>query len=48
VLTATDRYALTHRLTTVKQAETRSRKIVQFVEMLERRETPYPQKRPPD
>jgi uncharacterized protein YdeI (YjbR/CyaY-like superfamily) len=31
----------------VKRAETRSRKIEQFVEMLARGETPYPQKRPP-
>ena len=47
VLTSTNRFALIHRLNAVKRAETRSRKIAQFVEMLARQETPYPQKRMP-
>ncbi len=47
VLTAANRFALIHRVTTVKRAETRSRKIAQFVEMLARHETPYPQRRMP-
>lgn len=45
VLTSTNRFALIHRLGAVKRAETRERKIGQFVEMLARGETPYPQKR---
>jgi uncharacterized protein YdeI (YjbR/CyaY-like superfamily) len=47
VLTRTNRYALIHRLTTVKKAETRQRKIEVFVAMLARHETPYPQKAQP-
>lgn len=47
VLTRTNRYALIHRLTTVKTAKTRRRKIEQFVAMLSRNETPYPQKAKP-
>ncbi len=48
VLNKTNRYALIHRLGSVKKAETRARKIVQFVEMLARHETPYPQKAKPE
>ena len=49
VLTKTNRYALVHRLGAVKRAETRERKITEFVAMLARGETPYPQKaRPAD
>ena len=48
VLTSTNRYALIHRLGAVKRAETRERKIREFVEMLARHETPYPQRRKPD
>ena len=49
VLTKTNRYALVHRLGVVKRAETRRRKIAEFVEMLARQETPYPQRaRPAD
>ena len=49
VLTSTNRFALIHRLGAVKRPETRARKIREFVEMLARHETPYPQKRrPPD
>ncbi len=48
VLTRTNRYALAHRLGAVKRVETRERKIAEFVEMLARGQTPYPQKaRPP-
>jgi uncharacterized protein YdeI (YjbR/CyaY-like superfamily) len=47
VLTKTNRYALVHRLGSVKRAETRERKIVAFVEMLARGETPHPQKAKP-
>lgn len=48
VLSSANRYALTYRITAVKQASTRERKIAAFVAMLARHETPYPQaKRPP-
>ncbi|WBB82106.1 YdeI/OmpD-associated family protein [Micromonospora sp. WMMD882] len=48
VLTRTNRYALIHRLNAVKRAETRERKIAEFVAMLARHETIHPQKaRPP-
>ena len=48
VLTATNRFALVHRLASVKRAETRERRIAQFVEMLARGETIHPQRaRPP-
>ena len=49
VLTRTNRYALVHRLGAVKRAETRTRKIGEFVAMLARHEAPYPQRaRPAD
>lgn len=48
VLTRTNRYALVHRLGAVKRAETRERKIAEYVEMLARQQTPYPQKARPD
>ncbi len=48
VLTSANRFALIHRLGAVKRAETRTRKIGEFVEMLARHETPYPQKARPD
>jgi uncharacterized protein YdeI (YjbR/CyaY-like superfamily) len=48
VLTKANRYALIHRLGAVKRAETRERKITEYVEMLARHETPYPQKARPD
>ncbi len=47
VLTMTNRYALIHRLTTVKKVETRQRKIEVSVAMLARHEAPYPQKAKP-
>ena len=48
VLTSSNRFALIHRLNSVKRTETRTRKIAEFVEMLARHETPYPQKRKPE
>lgn len=48
VLTKTNRFALYHRLNAVKRAETRERKIREFVAMLARHETPYPQKARPE
>ncbi|GAB3084794.1 YdeI/OmpD-associated family protein [Micromonospora schwarzwaldensis] len=47
VLTSTNRFALIHRLNAVKRAETRERKIGEFVAMLARHETPHPQKAKP-
>ncbi|MEU1888414.1 YdeI/OmpD-associated family protein [Micromonospora sp. WMMD987] len=48
VLTSANRFALTHRLNAVKRAQTRERKIGEFVAMLARQETVHPQKaRPP-
>jgi uncharacterized protein YdeI (YjbR/CyaY-like superfamily) len=45
ILTSQNRYAVLHRIHDAKRAETRSRRIEQFVEMLARGETHYPQKR---
>ncbi len=42
-LNSTNRYALIYRVNAVKRSETRARKIAQFVEMLARGETIYPQ-----
>ena len=47
VLTSSNRFALIHRLNAVKREETRTRKIGEFVAMLARGETPYPQKAKP-
>jgi uncharacterized protein YdeI (YjbR/CyaY-like superfamily) len=47
VLTRTNRYALVHRLSAVTREQTRQRKIAEFVAMLARHETPYPQKARP-
>jgi uncharacterized protein YdeI (YjbR/CyaY-like superfamily) len=44
-LTSRNRYALLHRIATAKRPETRERRIREFVEMLARGETVYPQKR---
>lgn len=44
-LKSQNRYAILFRIGTVKRAETRARKIAQFVTMLERGETIYPQRR---
>jgi uncharacterized protein YdeI (YjbR/CyaY-like superfamily) len=49
VLTATNRYALIHRLGSVKRATTRERKIAEYVAMLARGDTLHPQRaRPAD
>ena len=45
ILTSANRFAVIHRVTSVKRPETRARKIAQFVEQLARGETIYPQKR---
>jgi uncharacterized protein YdeI (YjbR/CyaY-like superfamily) len=45
VLTSQNRYAITYRLGQVKRPETRARRIAEFVAMLERGETVYPQRR---
>jgi uncharacterized protein YdeI (YjbR/CyaY-like superfamily) len=49
VLTSTNRYAVLWRLTQLKRADTRTRRIAEFVAMLARGETIHPQKvqRPP-
>ncbi len=47
VLTSSNRFALIHRLNAVKREETRTRKIGEFVAMLARGETIYPQKAKP-
>lgn len=44
ILTSQNRYALYHRLTAIKGAEARERRIASFVAMLARGETPHPQK----
>lgn len=48
VLTKTNRYALIHRLSSVRRAETRGRKIEEFVAMLARHESPHPQRARPE
>ncbi|MFI1993527.1 YdeI family protein [Actinoplanes sp. NPDC020271] len=47
VLTKTNRFAMVYRLNAVKRAETRERKIGEFVAMLARQETFHPQKARP-
>src|SRR3954470_3833585 len=47
VLTKANRFALIYRVNAVKRAETRERKIREFVAMLARHETVYPQKAKP-
>jgi uncharacterized protein YdeI (YjbR/CyaY-like superfamily) len=46
-LTSVNRYAIIYRLGTIKKPETRARKIAEYVDMLARHETIYPQKRRP-
>lgn len=45
ILSSQNRYAILFRIGNVKRAETRARKIAEYVAMLERGETIYPQKR---
>ncbi|MEX0427913.1 YdeI family protein [Nocardioides sp. DS6] len=47
VLTSQNRYALYHRLSAIKGAETRARRIEEYVAMLARHEAIHPQKRRP-
>jgi uncharacterized protein YdeI (YjbR/CyaY-like superfamily) len=47
VLTRTNRFAVLYRIHEAKRPETRARRITQFVDMLARGDTPYPQKRTP-
>jgi len=44
ILTSQNRFAILHRIANVKREETRRRKIEEYVEMLARGETIYPQK----
>jgi uncharacterized protein YdeI (YjbR/CyaY-like superfamily) len=46
-LNSQNRYAVLYRIATAKRAETRARRIEEFVAMLARGETVYPQKRRP-
>ncbi|QSB14622.1 YdeI/OmpD-associated family protein [Natronosporangium hydrolyticum] len=45
ILTSQNRFAILHRIHSAKRPETRARRIAQFVEMLGRGETIYPQRR---
>jgi uncharacterized protein YdeI (YjbR/CyaY-like superfamily) len=45
ILTSQNRYAVLYRIESAKRADTRARRIAQFVEMLARGETVYPQRR---
>lgn len=45
ILNSQNRYSVLHRIQTAKRAETRTRRIEEFVAMLARGETIYPQKR---
>ena len=45
ILTSQNRYAILFRIAGAKQAATRARRITQFVDMLARGETIYPQRR---
>ena len=44
VLTSQNRYAITYRLNSLKRADSRARRLDQYIEMLERGETIYPQR----
>jgi len=46
-LTSQNRYAITYRVGQAKRAETRAKRIAEFVAMLERGETIHPQRRKP-
>jgi uncharacterized protein YdeI (YjbR/CyaY-like superfamily) len=48
ILTSQNRYAILYRLNTAKRADTRSRRLAEFVAMLARGETLHPQGRRPD
>jgi uncharacterized protein YdeI (YjbR/CyaY-like superfamily) len=46
-LTSSNRYSVLYRIASAKRADTRARRIDQFVDMLARGETIHPQNRPP-
>jgi uncharacterized protein YdeI (YjbR/CyaY-like superfamily) len=48
VLTRANRYAVLYRVHEAKRAETRARRITQYVEMLARGDTPHPQRARPE
>lgn len=48
ILTSQNRYVVLYRISSAKRPETRVRRIGDFIAMLERGETVYPQKRTPD
>jgi uncharacterized protein YdeI (YjbR/CyaY-like superfamily) len=45
ILTSQNRYAVIYRISAAKRADTRARRVEQFVAMLARGETVYPQSR---
>lgn len=45
ILTSQNRYAMLHRLASLKRAETRARRMQEYVAMLARGQTLYPQRR---
>ena len=47
MLTRTNKFAVVYRVQDAKRAETRARRIQQYVEMLARGDTPHPQRRSP-
>jgi uncharacterized protein YdeI (YjbR/CyaY-like superfamily) len=47
-LTRTNKFSVVYRVQDAKRAETRARRIQQYVEMLARGDTPHPQKAKPD
>jgi len=47
VLTRTNKFAIVYRVQEAKRADTRARRIQQYVEMLERGDTPHPQTQKP-
>jgi uncharacterized protein YdeI (YjbR/CyaY-like superfamily) len=48
VLTRTNKFAIVYRVQDAKRADTRARRIQQYVEMLARGDTPHPQKAKPE
>lgn len=48
VLTRTNRYAVLYRVHQANRAETRARRVRQYVDMLARGDTPYPQRTKPE
>jgi uncharacterized protein YdeI (YjbR/CyaY-like superfamily) len=48
VLTRTNKFAIVYRVQDAKREDTRARRIQQYIEMLERGDTPHPQKAKPE